>query len=84
MSIAEDIITNFNQSLQRSMDGLVRPEDPGQPLTIIEIQFQRAESIYNRIVVEMALVQEANDMCPVRGIIFRAPDFDGICHDTVW
>lgn len=60
------------KSLQRSMDGLVRPEDPEQPLTIIEIQFQRAESIYNRIVVEMALVQEANDMRHVRGVIFFA------------
>ncbi|MCB1098063.1 MAG: DUF2887 domain-containing protein, partial [Verrucomicrobiae bacterium] len=60
------------KSLQRSMDGLVRPEDPDQPLNIIEIQFQRADNIYNRIVVEMALVQEANDMRSVRGLIFFA------------
>ena len=60
------------KSMERSMDGLVRPEDPAQPLTVIEIQFQRAANIYNRIVTEMALVQEAHDMRPVRGTIFFA------------
>ena len=60
------------KAIERSMDGLVLPEDPVQPLTVIEIQFQRVDNIYNRIVAEMALAQESHNMRPVRGIIFFA------------
>jgi predicted transposase YdaD len=60
------------KSLQRSMDGLVRPDDPRQPLTVVEVQFQRSETIYNRVVIEMAAIQEDHGMREIRGIVFFA------------
>ncbi len=60
------------KALQRTMDGLVRSSDPGEPLTVVEVQFQRDEAIYTRLVVEMALVQEESGFGPVRGVVFFA------------
>ncbi len=60
------------KEIQRSMDGLVRPEDSERPLTVVEVQFQLSETIYNRIVIEMSSVQETNGMRAIRGVIFFA------------
>ena len=57
------------KALERTMDGLVTPEDPAEPLTITEIQFQRSLDIYPRIIVEMAVVQQQHAMRLVQGII---------------
>ena len=63
-------MTTFTvKSLEREADGLVVPEDPAQPLTVVEFQFQRDERIYTRLVTEMAAAQEAHGMRPVQGLI---------------
>ena len=58
------------KALQRDADGVVVPEDVTQPLTVVEFQFQKDDTIYTRTVVEMAAVQESHDMRPVHGLIF--------------
>jgi Protein of unknown function (DUF2887) len=60
------------KGLERRLDGIVRPDDLGQPLSVFEIQFQKAPDIYPRIVVEMALVQQHSAMRGVQGIVFFA------------
>jgi predicted transposase YdaD len=58
------------KALERVADGVVVPEAPDQPLTVVEFQFQKDDSIYLRMVVEMAAVQEANPGRSVQGVIF--------------
>ena len=58
------------KALERDADGLIVPDDPTQPLTIVEFQFQRDDAIYTRVVIEMAAVQESHQMRNVQGIIF--------------
>ena len=58
------------KALERNADGVIVPEASDQPLTVIEFQFQKDETIYTRTVAEMVAVQEANQMRPVQGIIF--------------
>ncbi len=58
------------KALERDADGVVVPKDPMQPLTVVEFQFRKDETIYTRTVVEMAAVQEASQMRAVQGIIF--------------
>ena len=58
------------KALQRDADGVVVPEDVTQPLTVVEFQFQKDATIYNRTVAEMLGVQEANGLRPVQGIVF--------------
>ena len=48
---------------------MVVPEALEQPLTVVEFQFQRDETIYTRTVVEMAAVQESHQMRAVQGVI---------------
>ena len=56
---------------------MVVPHDPSQPLTVVEVQFQPDDTIYPRIVTEMAAVQIEHQMRAVQGIIlFRFPDLD--------
>jgi predicted transposase YdaD len=62
------------KALQRDADGVVVPEDVSQPLTVVEFQFQKDDTIYNRTVAEMIAVQEANGMRPVQGLIFFQND----------
>ena len=57
------------KALHRDADGVIVPKDPHQPLTVVEFQFQKDETIYTRIVMEMAAVQEAHGQRPVQGII---------------
>lgn len=65
------------KSLQRDADGVVVPHDASQPLTVVEVQFQPDDTIYPRIVTEMAAVQVEHQMRAVQGIIlFRFPHLD--------
>jgi predicted transposase YdaD len=58
------------KALERRADGVIVPEAPDQPLTIVEFQFQADDTIYRRTVVEMAAVQDAFPGWVVQGIIF--------------
>ncbi len=58
------------KALERVADGLVVPEAPDQPLTVVEFQFQKDDTIYLRTVVEMAAVQEAHAGRAVQGVIY--------------
>lgn len=65
------------KELQRDSDGVFVPRDAQQPLTVAEFQFQKDETIYTRIVIEMAAVQEAHAQRPVQGVIvFGKPGLD--------
>ena len=58
------------KALERRADGVIVPESRDQPITIVEFQFQTDDTIYGRIVVEMAAVQQAFPGQVVQGIIF--------------
>jgi len=58
------------KALERNADGVIVPEAIEPPLTVVEFQFQKDETIYTRTVAEMIAVQEANRMRPVQGLIF--------------
>jgi hypothetical protein len=58
------------KALERRTDGVVIPEALVQPVTVIEFQFWKDPKIYTRVVVEMAAVQESQQMRPVQGLIF--------------
>ncbi len=58
------------KALERRADGVIVPEAPDQPLTIVEFQFQADDTIYRRTVVEMAAVQDAFPGRVVQGVIF--------------
>ena len=45
------------KALERRADGVVVPERPDLPLTVVEFQFQADDTIYRRTVVEMAAVR---------------------------
>ena len=57
------------KDIERVMDGLIIPDDPDEPLTIAEFQFQRCLDIYRRIIIEMALMQREHPKRGVQGII---------------
>jgi hypothetical protein len=58
------------KALERRADGVIVPEAPDQPLTVVEFQFQADDTIYRRTVVEMAAVQDAFPGRVVQGFIF--------------
>jgi predicted transposase YdaD len=58
------------KALARSADGVIVPEAPDQPLTVVEFQFQADDTIYRRTVVEMAAVQDIYPGRVVQGVIF--------------
>ncbi len=58
------------KALERRADGVIVPDAPDQPLTIVEFQFQADDTIYRRTVVEMAAVQDAFPRRVVQGVIF--------------
>ena len=58
------------KALERRADGVIVPEAPDQPVTIVEFQFQADDRIYGRTVVEMVAVQDAFPGRVVQGIIF--------------
>lgn len=58
------------KAIEQTADGVVYPDSVIEPLTVIEFQFQLDPTIYARIVIEMALVQQSNAMRDVQGVIF--------------
>lgn len=58
------------KALERRADGVVIPEASDGPLTVVEFQFQKDATIYPRIVVEMAFLQQSHQMRAVQGLIF--------------
>ncbi len=58
------------KALERRADGVVVPERPDLPLTVVEFQFQADDTIYRRTVVEMAAVQDAFPGRVVQGLVF--------------
>ena len=58
------------KALERRADGVIVPESPDQPLTIVEFQFQADDTICRRTVVEMAAVQDAFPGRVVQGVVF--------------
>ena len=62
------------KALQRDTDGILVPVDLVQPITVAEFQFQFDETIYTRVVTEMAAVQEAYKMRAVQGLIIFGKD----------
>jgi predicted transposase YdaD len=69
------------KALERRADGVIVPEAPDQPLTIVEFQFQADDTIYRRTVVEMAAVQDAFPGRVVQGLIFFG--YNGLDPQTV-
>ena len=58
------------KALERQADGVIVPEAPDQPLTVVEFQFQKDDTIYRRTVVEMAAVQDVYPGRVVQSVIF--------------
>ena len=62
---------------ERTTDALIVPDDPSQPLTIGEFQFQLDRSIYARTVNTMARIQLKYPERSVQGfILFGSPSHD--------
>lgn len=57
------------KAIEQRADGVIFPESADQPLTVVEIQFQRDEGIYLRMVLEMALMQQQAPGRIVQGVI---------------
>jgi len=65
------------KALERRTDGVNMPDDVEHAISVVEIQFQKDESIYTRIVTEMAQIQQDNNWREVQGIIlFRNSSID--------
>ena len=65
------------KAIERRADGVLIPDAIEEPIWIIEFQLQWDAWIYNRIAVEMAMVQEEHEGREVCGaIIFGAKDLD--------
>ncbi|MCY2986896.1 MAG: DUF2887 domain-containing protein [Planctomycetota bacterium] len=62
------------KELERRADCVIIPDSAAPPLTVVEFQFWKDETIYTRTVAEMIAVQESHQMRPVQGIIFFGYD----------
>ena len=62
------------KAIEQTADGVLIPDDTNEVVTILEIQFQRDEAIYIRLVQEMALVQQKMRGRKVQGVILFADD----------
>ena len=58
------------KAISRTTDGVIYPEDLAASLTVAEFQFQYDSTIYNRIVIEMSLLQQENAGRAIQGCIF--------------
>jgi hypothetical protein len=58
------------KTLERRADGVIVPQSPVPPLSVIEFQFGENPQIYTRTVQKMAAVQEEFQMREVQGVIF--------------
>lgn len=57
------------KAIEQTADGVLIPDSPDEFITILEIQFQRDEEIYLRVVMEMVLVQQRMRGRQVQGVI---------------
>jgi predicted transposase YdaD len=65
------------KAIEQTADGVVIPEAVDEVVTVLEIQFQRDDNIYARVVMEMALVQQKMHGRKVQGVIlFADPRLD--------
>lgn len=62
------------KAIEQTADGVVIPDALDAVVTVVEIQFQRDDDIYNRVVIEMALVQRKLAGRLVQGIILFADE----------
>jgi len=62
------------KEIEKRTDGLLLPESPHRRLTIVEIQGYEDPFLYQRVVIEMALVQQEYVDRDVRGIILLLDD----------
>ena len=60
------------KEFSRSMDGLMKPDNPNAPHIVVEFQMQKDNDIYYRIVMEMAAVGIKNQQHTYYGIIIFA------------
>ncbi|NEX17722.1 MAG: hypothetical protein C1943_14145 [Halochromatium sp.] len=65
------------KALERRIDGVVLPADPAQAIWAIEVQAQKDDAIYHRLLVDMGLLGERRLEQPVRGLLlFLSPEHD--------
>ena len=65
------------KEIEKRADAIIFPKNPNEPITVVENQFQNDDTIYPRIVIEMAEIQLENGMRHVEGVIlFRELNFD--------
>ncbi len=65
------------KALERRIDGVVLPADPKQAILAIEVQAQKDDSIYHRLLIDMGLLGERHLQQPVRGLLlFLSPEHD--------
>ena len=65
------------KAIERHSDGVLVPEANLEPLSVVELQMQFEGSVYNRLVIEMALIQEEYQQRDVQGIIiFLSAELD--------
>jgi predicted transposase YdaD len=57
------------KAIEQTADGVLIPDSDDGVITILEIQFQRDEEIYLRVVMEMVLVQQKMRGRKVQGVI---------------
>nr|WP_242479516.1 Rpn family recombination-promoting nuclease/putative transposase [Lamprobacter modestohalophilus] len=62
------------------IDGVVLTADPKQAIWAIEVQAQKDDAIYHRLLIDMGLLGERSLEQPVRGLLlFLSPEHD---HQT--
>jgi len=57
------------KAIERRTDGVLVPDAEHEPLSVVELQMQFDPTVYNRIAIEMALIQEQYNQRSVQGII---------------
>lgn len=57
------------KAIERHCDGVLVPDDADQPVIVVEFQMHVDKEIYNRIVVEMALIKGEHPERKVEGLI---------------
>ena len=58
------------KELELIADGVVIPDDPAEPLLVVEFQERREPEIYARTAIKMAALQKMHGMREVNGVIF--------------
>ncbi len=58
------------KALEQQSEGVIVLKTPTEEFNVVEFQFREDPAICTRIAIEMALLQQENDMREVQGIIF--------------